>query len=106
MEENGRDGKREDGQRGRRQKDTNQMQKDRETPHPDCSESRLTQASSWLKKKSRLLMAVECGWSYLPVYLQLEAYTAQRRLLCDGRTQGPRLIAEYKVALHRYVTRL
>lgn len=52
MEENGRDGKREDGQRGRRQKDTNQMQKDRETPHPDCSESRLTQASSWLKKKA------------------------------------------------------
>lgn len=26
-------------------------------------------------------MAVECGWSYLPVYLQLQACTGQRRLL-------------------------
>lgn len=35
-------------------------------------------------------MAVECSWSYLPVYLQLRACPAQRRLLSDVRVEQGR----------------
>jgi len=48
-------------------------------------------------------MAVECGWSYLPVSLLLQARTVNKDAHClTGQKTGPGLMAQHNVALHRW----